>query len=94
MGGKSRSAKKKMSFGTCSFEKTSPQQQDLSPDTSVLNVILPFEEALKLNLAVEECLRQLNRYKRSTREGRRTALNLAVFLDQEKVTVMEGRLSQ
>lgn len=58
----------------------------------MLNVTLSFEDALKLNLAIDECVRKLNSYKRSTTEGRRTALNLAIHLNKNRVTVNEGRL--
>ncbi len=45
---------KKVSFGTCSYAKTSPAQGTLSPKTKILNVLISFEDALKLNLAIDE----------------------------------------
>jgi hypothetical protein len=45
---------KEYTFGTCEYERISPHKDKLSADTRVLNVILPFEEALKLNLAIDE----------------------------------------
>lgn len=83
---------KTFSFGGCDFSKTSPRRDALSPQTAVLNVTLSFEDALRLNLAIDECVRKLNSYKRSTVEGRRTALNLAIHLDKNRVTVNEGKL--
>jgi hypothetical protein len=42
-----------------------------------LNILVSFEDALKLNLAIDECLRRLNKYNRSTKEGKRGAVNLS-----------------
>lgn len=84
-------AKKKFVFGTCAFVRTSPKREKLSGSTKILNVFIPFEEALKLNLAVEEGVRKLNRYKRSTKAGKQMGLNLAIHLAQNRVTVNEGK---
>lgn len=83
---------KEFTFGTCEYQRTSPNRQELSPQTSVLNIILPFEEALKLGLAVDECVRKLNKYKKSTREGKRAALNLTVHFHLSRIAVNEGKL--
>lgn len=83
---------KTFSFGGCDFSKTSPHRDALSPQTAVLNVTLSFENALKLNLAIDECVRKLNSYKRSTTQGRRTALNLAIHLQKNRVTVNQSKL--
>jgi hypothetical protein len=85
-------AAKTFSFGGCEFGKLSPQLDNLSASTRVLNVTLSFEDALKLNLAIDECTRQLNSYKRSTTLGKRSALNLALHLNKGRVTVNEGKL--
>jgi hypothetical protein len=84
---------KTFSFGGCDFSKTSPQISTLSPATAVLNVRIGFEDALKLHLAIGECIRKLNSYKRSTTEGKRTALNLAVHLAKNRITVNEGKIA-
>ena len=81
--------KKTFSFGTCTFAKTSPTRQTLSPNTRILNVALSFEDGLKLSLAIDECLRKLNSYNRSTTEGRKTGMNLAIHLEQKRITVNE-----
>ncbi len=83
---------KTSSFGGCEFGKLSPQLSKLSADTRVLNVTLSFEDALKIHLAIGECVRQLNSYKRSTTAGRRSALNLAIHLDKGRLTINEGKL--
>ena len=84
--------KKTFSFGGCSFCNTSPKRLALNPDTKILNVMMTFEEALKLNLAIDECVRRLNSYKRSTKSGRSAGLNLAIHLEAGRVTVNEERL--
>lgn len=58
----------------------------------MLNIEINFEEALKLHLAIGECIRKLNSYNRSTRAGKRTALNLAIHLSKGRVTINEARL--
>lgn len=85
---------KGFTFGTCDYSFTSPERGELSPETSVLNVVLSFEDALKLNLAIDECVRKVNRYKKSTKEGKRAALNLAIFLNQGRVSVNETKLKK
>jgi hypothetical protein len=52
---KSAKKKKEISLGTCSFDRTAPPQDALTGSTKVLNVVLPFEEALKLNFAIHAC---------------------------------------
>lgn len=58
----------------------------------MLNIVLSFEEALKLSLAIDECIRQLNAYDRATREGKASALNLAIHLSKSRITVNEGKI--
>lgn len=73
-------------------QRTSPKLEDLSATTTMLNVTLSFENALKLSPAVEECLRQLNSYNRSDRARKRSALNLAIHLSQSRITVNEASI--
>jgi hypothetical protein len=80
---------KEFSFGSCEFSRLSPDK--IIPSTKKLNIIVGFGEALKLNLAIEECLRKLNRYKRSTREGKRAAINLTIHFDVERISVSEEK---
>lgn len=83
---------KTFSFGTCNFSRTSPPQESLSASTKVLNVVLSFEDALKLGLAIDECVRKLNSYNRSNTAGKRSALNLALHLDKHRISVNEGKV--
>lgn len=85
-------ALKTFSFGGCDFGRTSPAVGALSPNTKMLNIEIDFEEALKLHLAIGECIRKLNSYNRSTRAGKRTALNLAIHLSKGRVTINEAKL--
>ena len=76
------------SFGGCSFSKASPAHGKLAPSTQVVNLVIPFEEALKLNLAVDEAVRRLNA---GQQRGRRAALNLTLHFHTERITVSETR---
>lgn len=80
---------KKFSFGGCTVVGFSPEVSSLSPKTEMLNVTISFEDALKLNLAIQECVRKLNSYNRSTTAGKRTGLNVAVHLQKGRLTVNE-----
>jgi len=84
--------KKEASFGSCGIAKISPHKEDITPDTKVLNLHISFEEALKLNLAIDECLRTLNKYNRSMKEGKRTALNMAIHLHADRITIVESKI--
>jgi hypothetical protein len=89
---KASPAVKTFSFGGCDFGRTSPGLETLSPNTQVLNLQIDFEEALKLHLAIGECVRKLNSYKRSTSAGKRTVLNLAIHLSKGRLTINETKL--
>jgi hypothetical protein len=85
---------KKFSFGGCDFSETSPSLLTLSPETPMLNLHITFENALKLNVAIEECIRRLNSYKRNTVNGKRSGLNTAVHLKKSRITVNETRIQK
>jgi len=72
---------KTFTFGTCSFAKSSPNVYNIGESHRALNLFLSFEEALKLNLAVDEAVRRLNSYNRATRAGKNAALNVTIYLD-------------
>ena len=83
---------KKSTFGTCAYAKTSPSQLTIPSAPKILNVIISFEDALKLNLGIDECIRHLNKYKKSTARGKKAALNISIHLDQERISVHEAQL--
>jgi len=78
------------SFGACTFRKKSPAL--VTGTTTTLNFILTFEEALKLNIAVDECVRKLNGYNHATSAGKRAALSLVVHIDKRRIRVNEGKI--
>jgi len=61
MGEKASPSLKQFSFGGCDIDNLSPAQAALTADTRILNVRVNFEEALKLHLAIGECIRRLIR---------------------------------
>jgi hypothetical protein len=83
---------KTFSFGSCDVARIGPPIEDLDGDNRAINIALTFEDALKLNLAIDECVRQLNRYKRSTTAGKRTGLNLCLYLDRKRISVNVAKL--
>ncbi len=89
---KKQSSKKTYTFGTCRYAKIQPKRTTLSTKTKVLNIHLTFEEALKLNVAVDECIRKLNSYKRSTVAGKKASLNLTIHLQLKRVAVNQGTI--
>ncbi len=60
------------------------------PSTSILS----FEEARKLHLGLSQILGHLNGYKRNTRAGRRTGVNLCLFPGVGHITINEGRVQE
>lgn len=83
---------KAFSFGACQISAYSPKKETISADTKVLNIKIGFEEALKLNLALDECLRKLNKYKMSTKEGKGAAVNFVIHLNADRISILEGKL--
>lgn len=81
---------KTFSFGSCGFSKLSPPHTQFKPTIKKLNVSIPFEEALKFNLALDECVRKLNTYKRSTTKGKNAAVNIVIHFDVRRVSVNEA----
>ena len=81
---------KQFTFGTCSVNHLSPPA--ISPSTRAVNIVISFEDALKLNLAIGEGLSALNKNNRATREGRDAALCLTVYLDKKRITVNKGKV--
>ena len=79
---------RKSSFGAATFAKSSPPVE-----TKVINFTVSFEEALKLSLAVDECVRHLNGYNRSKARGKSAALALIIHLDKKRIRVQEGKLN-
>jgi len=81
----------KQTFGGCSFNRLSPEKASLSRTTKALNIVIGLDEALRLQLALQDGLLKLNRYKMSTVKGKRAAINFCVHLDVGRIQLLEGR---
>jgi hypothetical protein len=57
-----------------------------------INIEMSFEEAVRLSLAVQSRVMQLNRYKRSAKEGREMGMCLSVKTETNTITVIEKRV--
>lgn len=81
-------AKKKRSYGGCTISHFSPAKADGWP--KAINIVLGFEEALKLQLALQARLMEINSLNRSTKEGKTAGVNLCVYTDG-RLTVNPGK---
>lgn len=88
----SKEIRTKKSFGSVQINHISPQVTPEMP--KALNLHISFEEAMRLHLGLSQALAKLNSYDRSTRDGRRSAVNLCVYLDKERITINEGRIKE
>ena len=79
--------KKPYSFGGATIADMSPARSDIKRSTKTINLSLTFEEALKLNLALDESVRRLNKMNRSTSEGRGMMTKLILHLDKDRLVV-------
>jgi len=80
--------------GSCQIAWLPPAYE--KPESAVpksLNLGITLEEALKLRLALESCLHSINRYNRSTKEGKSMGVTLSFKFDEKQVTVLEGKAS-
>jgi len=82
--------KGKSTFGSSYIDHFSPALPAATP--KAINVTLSFEEALKLHLSLGQLLGHLNGYNRSTADGKRMAVNLCVYTQQQRVAVVEGKI--
>ena len=80
---------KKDSYGSAKLVGVAPDNHKFP---EVVSVILTFEEALKLNLAIDEALRGLNSYNRATKEGKSMGLNISVRPNIKRVMVVEQKI--
>jgi len=83
---------KKFSRGGCTVAKLSPAKEDITIQTKSLNIYVSFEEALKLNLALQDRLLELNRYDRRTKENVRTCVDLTLHFGNNRLVVNKGNL--
>jgi hypothetical protein len=57
-----------------------------------INIEISFEEAVRFSLAVQSCVMQLNRYKRSAKVGREMGMCLSIKTETNTITVIEKRV--
>ena len=82
--------KRKETFGGATVDHIRPKLPDGMPPA--LNIVLSFEEALKLHLSLGQLLGQLNSYNRSTTAGKQSAANLCLFTEKLRITVNEDKV--
>lgn len=82
--------KTKKSFGTLDVATVSPDWGDDFPIS--LNMVVSFEEALKLHLSLGQALAKLNSYNRSTAAGKASAVNICFHTRTMRLTVSETKL--
>jgi hypothetical protein len=77
--------------GDAIYTRTSPPREKVSASTQILNFEFTLEEALKLRLALDERCLRVNRYKQSTREGRRARVGLAIHFGPQRIVAYEAK---
>jgi hypothetical protein len=84
--------KTKSSFGSVQVDHFSPPLSDDVP--KAVNIHISFEEAMRLHLGLGQALAKLNSYDRSTKAGKRSAVNLCLFTQEKRITVNEGKVKE
>jgi len=82
----------KKTFGGCNFAHISPALPEGSPKG--VNVVISFEDAMRLHLSLGQALAKLNSYKRNTKAGRVSAVNLCLYPQANRITVNEGKVRE
>ncbi|MGE0367189.1 MAG: hypothetical protein AB7K52_15815 [Phycisphaerales bacterium] len=86
------SPRRKRTFGGATVDRFSPPV--VGADTRAVNVVLSFEEALKLHLSLGQLLGHLNGFDRSTKAGRRMGVNLHVNIQNRRVVVYDAKVAE
>lgn len=87
-----KEVKRKVTFGSANVSHFSPELPPQSP--KAINVVLSFEDALKLHLSLGQLLGHLNGYNRSTSDGKRMAVNLCMYTQAKRIAVVEGKVKK
>ncbi len=85
----SSQSKKTKGCGSCNFDSMSPRS--LLSNTKVVKLKLGFEEALKLKVAMDECVMRLNQYNRASSAGRKAVMEMVVYFDKKRIQVLGDR---
>jgi hypothetical protein len=80
--------KQKKTFGGVRVARFSPLLPSETP--KAINLHISFEEAMRLHLGLGQALAKLNSYDRSTKAGKRSAVNLCLYTDKQRITINEG----
>ncbi|MFG0329749.1 MAG: hypothetical protein ACF8PN_07610 [Phycisphaerales bacterium] len=91
---KKETRRKTASFGGATLDHIRPEPDFQSGQKKALNLVLSFEEALKLHLSLGQALGHINGYNRATAEGKRKAVNLFVQTDTSRIVVREGEMKK
>lgn len=67
----------KGTFGSTDVAQIEPVPPEGTP--RAMNIIISFEEALKLHLSLGQALAKLNSYNRATAAGHRSAVSICFF---------------
>lgn len=84
--------KTKQTFGGTEVAQIRPPVGTDTPVPPAMNIVISFEEALKLHLSLGQALAKLNSYNRSTTAGKRSAINLCLYTQKQRITVNEAQL--
>ena len=82
--------KTKETFGGNEVAQIRPEPVDGVP--TAMNIVISFEEALKLHLSLGQALAKLNSYNRATTDGKRSAVNICLYPHKKRITVNETKL--
>jgi hypothetical protein len=80
----------KKTFGGCNINHIRPALPDETP--KAMNMVISFEDALRLHLSLGQALAKLNGYNRSTKAGKASAINLCIYSDKQRITVNESKV--
>ncbi len=84
---------KEGTFGTAAVNHMTPANFVETAPTTV-NIVLSFEEALKLHLSLGQALARLNSYDRTTKAGRSAAVSLGLYPEKGRIFVTESKLKE
>ena len=86
--------RKEKTFGGANINHIRPKPAPDMPIPATMNIIISFEQALKLHLSIGQALAKLNAYNRAKTEGKRTAINLRLLPHKNRIHVVEDRLAR
>ena len=82
--------KKENVFGGCRFEYYRPKA--IGVNTKIIDFYLKFEEALELQIALQDCLLKLNRYNKARAEGSRQVMVISAHIKTNRINVLTSQL--